>query len=51
LIPVSDWLRSFISNLVSGTVVTPFIVLVWTTLYYRLRAAKETPAEAPAPPA
>jgi hypothetical protein len=26
-------------------------VLVWTTLYYRLRAAKETPAEAPAPPA
>lgn len=51
LIPVSDWLRSFISNLVSGTVVTPFIVLVWTTLYYRLRAAKEPPVEAPATPA
>ena len=55
LIPVSDWLRSFISNLVSGTVVTPFIVLVWTTLYYRLRAAKEAakevPPEAPATPA
>jgi Membrane domain of glycerophosphoryl diester phosphodiesterase len=51
LIPVSDWLRSFVSNLVSGTVVTPFIVLVWTTLYYRLRAAKEPPAEAPATPA
>jgi hypothetical protein len=51
LIPVSDWLRSFVSNLVSGTVVTPFIVLVWTTLYYRLRAAKEAPAEAPATPA
>jgi len=51
LIPVSDWLRSFISNLVSGTVVTPFIVLVWTTLYYRLRAAKEPPVEAPETPA
>jgi hypothetical protein len=51
LIPVSDWLRSFVSNLVSGTVVTPFIVLVWTTLYYRLRAAKEAPAEAAATPA
>lgn len=51
LIPLSDWLRSFVSNLVSGTVVTPFIVLVWTTLYYRLRAAEEAPAEAPATPA
>jgi Membrane domain of glycerophosphoryl diester phosphodiesterase len=51
LLPVSEWLRSFVSNLVSGTVVTPFIVLVWTTLYYRLRAAKEPPADAPATPA
>ena len=51
LLPVSDWLQSFVSNVVIGTVVTPFIVVVWTTLYYRLRAAKEPPAEAPATPA
>jgi Membrane domain of glycerophosphoryl diester phosphodiesterase len=51
LLPVSEWIRSFVTNVVSGTVVTPFIVLVWTTLYYRLRAAKEPPAEAPATPA
>ena len=51
LLPVSDWLRSFISNIVIGTVVTPFVVVTWTTLYYRLRAAKEPPAEAPATPA
>jgi hypothetical protein len=51
LLPVSDWLRSFVSNIVVGTVVTPFVVVTWTTLYYRLRAAKEPPAEAPATPA
>jgi hypothetical protein len=51
LLPVSDWLRSFVSNIVVGTVVTPFVVVTWTTLYYRLRAAKEPPAEAPAAPA
>ena len=50
LLPVSDWLRSFVSNVVSGTVVTPFVVLTWTTLYYRLRAAKEAPADVPATP-
>lgn len=51
LLPVSDWLQSFVSNIVIGTVVTPFVVVTWTTLYYRLRAAKEPPAEAPATPA
>ena len=51
LLPVSDWLRSFLSNVIIGTVVTPFVVVTWTTLYYRLRAAKEPPAEAPATPA
>jgi hypothetical protein len=50
LIPVSDWLRSFVSNIVSGTVVTPWIALTWTILYHRLRQAKEVPAEAAAPP-
>jgi glycerophosphoryl diester phosphodiesterase family protein len=51
LLPVSDWLRSFVSNIVVGTVVTPFVVVTWTTLYYRLRAAKEPPVESPAAPA
>jgi len=51
LLPVSDWLQSFLSNIIIGTVVTPFVVVTWTTLYYRLRAAKEPPAEAPATPA
>ena len=51
LLPVSDWLRSFLSNIIIGTVVAPFVVVTWTTLYYRLRAAKEPPAEAPATPA
>ena len=51
LLPVSEWLQSFLSNIIIGTVVTPFVVVTWTTLYYRLRAAKEPPAEAPATPA
>jgi hypothetical protein len=51
LSPVSDWLQSFVSNLVVGTVVTPFVVVTWTTLYYRLRAAETPPAEAPVAPA
>ena len=50
LLPVNDWLQSFISNVVSGTVVTPFVVLAWTILYYRLRAAKEAPADVPVTP-
>ncbi|HET8653709.1 MAG TPA: hypothetical protein VFM13_14200 [Gaiellaceae bacterium] len=44
LTPVADWLQSFLSDLVTGTLVTPFIALTWTILYYRLKAAKEAPA-------
>jgi hypothetical protein len=50
LLPVSGWLRSFVSNVVSGTLVAPFIALAWTLLYYRLRAAKEPAAETSEPP-
>jgi hypothetical protein len=50
LLPVSDWLESFVSDVVSGTLVTPFIALTWTILYFRLKAAKEA-APAPAAPA
>jgi hypothetical protein len=55
LSPVADWLRSFLSSIISGTVATPFAAVVWTLLYFRLRDAKAAPASAPpippAPPA
>jgi hypothetical protein len=44
LLPVADWLRSFLSSVITGTLVTPFVAVVWTLLYFRLRGAKE-PAE------
>ena len=50
LIPFADWLGTFLSSVISGTLVTPFIAVTWTLLYYRLRGAKEEPA-APAPAA
>ena len=55
LLPFADWLQSFLSNVISGTLTTPFIAVTWTLLYYRLHGAKEAPAPAvatpPAPPA
>jgi Membrane domain of glycerophosphoryl diester phosphodiesterase len=50
LLPVAGWLQNFVSNVVSGTLVAPFIALTWTLLYYRLRAAKEPAVESPAAP-
>jgi hypothetical protein len=52
LSPVADWLQSFVAQIVSGTLTAPFIAVVLTLLYFRLRAAKE-PEAAPvtAPPA
>jgi len=50
LSPVADWLQGFLSNIISGTLTTPFIALVWTLLYFRLQAVKEAavaPAAAP----
>jgi hypothetical protein len=49
LLPVAEWLQSLLSNIISGTLVTPFIAVAWTLLYFRLRAAKETPAPVPPP--
>jgi hypothetical protein len=42
--------RNFISNVVSGTLVAPFLALVVTLIYYRLTAAHSTPAAEPAWP-
>ena len=49
LSPLDDWLRSAISNVVSGGLTTPFIALVWTLLYLRLRDAKSAAATVPPP--
>jgi hypothetical protein len=48
LSPFDEWLQSFLSNVISGTLTAPFIAVTWTILYYRLRATKEAPAAAPA---
>ena len=48
LSPLADWLQGFLSNVVSGTLTAPFVALVLTLLYFRLKAAKQaTEAEAP----
>ena len=54
LSPLADWLRSFVSQIVSGTLTAPFVATVLTLLYFRLRGAKEPAAEMPSaemPPA
>jgi hypothetical protein len=59
LTPFADWLRGFVSQIVSGTLTAPFIAIVLTLLYFRLKATKEPPAAsepapepaAPTPPA
>ena len=51
LSPLTDWLQSFISQIVSGTLTAPFVAVVLTLLYFRLRQAKEPVAAETAPPA
>jgi hypothetical protein len=48
--PLADWLQSFVSQIVSGTLTSPFIAVVLTLLYFRLRAAKEPEAAPEATP-
>ncbi|HXV34338.1 MAG TPA: hypothetical protein VD769_10040 [Gaiellaceae bacterium] len=50
LVPLAEWLASLIQQFVSTTLVTPFVVTVWTLVYYRLKGREETAAE-PAPAA
>ncbi|MEK6273848.1 MAG: hypothetical protein AABM30_00745 [Actinomycetota bacterium] len=45
LSPFADWLQSFVSQIVSGTLTAPFVAIVLTLLYFRLRQAKEPVAE------
>jgi hypothetical protein len=51
LFPLNDAIQGFVSQVVSGTLAAPFVALVLTLLYFRLRAAKETPTTEPPPPA
>jgi hypothetical protein len=49
LTPLADWLAGLIQQIVANTVVTPFIVAVWTLVYYRLTALEQPAAAEPAP--
>jgi hypothetical protein len=49
LTPLADWLASLIQQIVANTIVTPFVVAVWTLVYYRLKAQEEPAAAEPAP--
>jgi hypothetical protein len=49
LAPLADWLRNSVPHVVSGTLTAPFIALVWTLLYFRLRQARSAPAATPPP--
>ena len=51
LSPLADWLQGFVSNVVSGTLTAPFVALVLTLLYFRLKAAKQAPVTEAHPPA
>ena len=57
LILLPLWLRTFVNNLVTGTLIAPFLALVATLIYYRLTAAHAGqpytptgPADPPGPP-
>src|SRR5215210_639074 len=49
LSPLADWLQSFVGDIVVGTILTPFLAVTWTLLYFRLRGVKEPSAPAPEP--
>ena len=49
LSPLADWLASLIQQVVANTVVTPFVVAVWTLVYYRLKGQEEAAPAEPAP--
>jgi hypothetical protein len=48
LFPLSNAFQSLLTELIAGTLATPFAALAWTLLYFRLRDVKE-PAAVPAP--
>ena len=51
LILLPLWLRTFVNNVVSGTLIAPFLALVATLIYYRLTAAHAGQPYTPTGPA
>ena len=49
LLPLDNWLARLIGDIVSATIIAPYVVTTWTLAYYRLRAAGERAAAEPAP--
>jgi hypothetical protein len=49
LSPLAEWLASLIQQIVANTIVTPFVVAVWTLVYYRLKGREEAAPADPAP--
>lgn len=47
LVALPEEIRTFVSNIVSGSLTGPFAALVTTLLYFRLKAAKEGPGAEP----
>ncbi len=41
LTPLADWLASLIGQLVNSVVIGPFVVTVWTLVYYRLKGRED----------
>ena len=50
LAPLEDWLGSLIQQIVGNTIITPFVVAVWTLVYYRLKGREEAAAAPPPEP-
>lgn len=48
LSPLDDWLSSLIGRFFTNVIVGPFVAVLWTLVYYRLRGA-EQPEQAAAP--
>lgn len=47
--PFAAWVEELITGIIGGTLTTPFVVIAWTLLYFRLREAKEPAAATPSP--
>jgi hypothetical protein len=48
LTPAADWLANLIAQLVNSVIIGPFVVTIWTLVYYRLKA-REDEAAVPEP--
>ncbi len=46
-----DGVDSFVSDVISNTVIVPFVAVAWTLMYFALRQLEEGAAAAPAAPA